>query len=202
MVHPNPSEADTHLRIIDAALFEFRQHGYKGSSTRSIAERAGVNEVTLFRHFGNKLDLLREAVAHALRDMHVPQSPDEYLALPLHEGLQRFLRAYAEQIQTQGDILMLGVAEAFSHPQIAELLRLFVWKTRAVLTEYFEEMVRQGRMAPSDLPVLTHTVLTTLHGTSALRRKAPHEMTKHLTDERVVDGLVDMIVAAYGREAD
>ena len=43
----------TSERIIEAFIELFRDYGYKGATTRSVAERAGVNEVTIFRHFGN-----------------------------------------------------------------------------------------------------------------------------------------------------
>ncbi|MEW6238613.1 MAG: TetR/AcrR family transcriptional regulator [Candidatus Omnitrophota bacterium] len=52
----------THERILQAALKVFSQSGYKGASTRAIAKEAGVNEVTLFRHFGNKQSLFAEMI--------------------------------------------------------------------------------------------------------------------------------------------
>jgi AcrR family transcriptional regulator len=52
------AEKDTRLAILDAAAELIGERGYKGTTTRAIAERAGVNEVTLFRHFGSKRGLL------------------------------------------------------------------------------------------------------------------------------------------------
>lgn len=43
----------TQDKIIDAALALVNEQGYKGATTKAIAALAGVNEVTLFRHFGN-----------------------------------------------------------------------------------------------------------------------------------------------------
>jgi len=42
---------------MQAASDLFANKGYAGTTTRSIAETAGVNEVTLFRHFGSKENL-------------------------------------------------------------------------------------------------------------------------------------------------
>ena len=47
---------DNRARIIDAAARVYAAHGYRGATTRRIAEEAGVNEVTIFRQF----DLLRQ----------------------------------------------------------------------------------------------------------------------------------------------
>jgi AcrR family transcriptional regulator len=50
-------------RVLDAALELFVELGYKGTTTRAIAARARVNEVTVFRHFGTKQGLFRAVVA-------------------------------------------------------------------------------------------------------------------------------------------
>ena len=49
-------------RILDAAAKVYAETGFRGATTRRIAERAGVNEITLFRHFGSKTRLLHEAI--------------------------------------------------------------------------------------------------------------------------------------------
>jgi AcrR family transcriptional regulator len=49
-------------RILDAAAKVYSETGFRGATTRRIAERAGVNEITLFRHFGSKTRLLHEAI--------------------------------------------------------------------------------------------------------------------------------------------
>ena len=56
---------DTRTELLKAAAAVFAQHGSRGSTTRRIAEAAGVNEVTLFRYFGSKEALLQEAIAHS-----------------------------------------------------------------------------------------------------------------------------------------
>ncbi|MCX2929977.1 helix-turn-helix domain containing protein [Mycobacterium sp. CVI_P3] len=48
--------------LLAAARDIFAERGYKGTSTRDIAERAGVTEVMIFRHFGTKATLFQEAV--------------------------------------------------------------------------------------------------------------------------------------------
>ncbi|AQP48183.1 hypothetical protein BW730_12420 [Tessaracoccus aquimaris] len=49
--------------LLDAALDLIGECGLRGTTTRAIAERAGVNEVTLFRKFGSKSKLVREAIS-------------------------------------------------------------------------------------------------------------------------------------------
>lgn len=49
-------------RILAAAARVYSEHGFRGATTRRIAEAAGVNEVTLFRHFKSKEALLAQAL--------------------------------------------------------------------------------------------------------------------------------------------
>jgi AcrR family transcriptional regulator len=51
----------TQDRILQAFVDLVSAHGYEGSTTRAVADAAGVNEVTLFRHFGDKASLARAA---------------------------------------------------------------------------------------------------------------------------------------------
>lgn len=55
----------TDSKIIDATIDLVGELGYKGTTTRQIAERAGVDEVTLFRRFGSKETLVKRAVGFA-----------------------------------------------------------------------------------------------------------------------------------------
>ncbi|MBL8960853.1 MAG: TetR/AcrR family transcriptional regulator [Gemmatimonadetes bacterium] len=50
-------------KLLEAAAQVFAESGFRGATTRRIAEVAGVNEVTLFRLFGSKSQLLTEAMA-------------------------------------------------------------------------------------------------------------------------------------------
>ncbi len=45
---------ETRDRIVLAARDVIKRKGKRGATTREIADVAGVNEATLFRHFGNK----------------------------------------------------------------------------------------------------------------------------------------------------
>lgn len=57
---------DTRLRILQAAREEFSKHGFSGVTTRQLAEKAQVNEVTIFRYFKNKYNLFAEVFEHFL----------------------------------------------------------------------------------------------------------------------------------------
>lgn len=56
----------TTTNILQAARSLFAERGYAAVSTRQIAQKAQVNEVTLFRHFGSKEQLFEDIISHFL----------------------------------------------------------------------------------------------------------------------------------------
>ena len=58
---------ETRNRILAAARAVYEHNGTRGTTTREVAERAGVNEATLFRHFGSKAALLGRDARARLR---------------------------------------------------------------------------------------------------------------------------------------
>src|SRR4051812_30414992 len=66
-------------RIIAAAAAVYAAHGFRGATTRRIAEAAGVNEITIFRQFGSKEALINEALTQLSADPHglplLPEAP-------------------------------------------------------------------------------------------------------------------------------
>src|SRR5712671_299604 len=54
--------------LLDAALIEFAEHGYEGTSTEDIARRAGISQPYLFRLFGTKKELYKASVSRCFRE--------------------------------------------------------------------------------------------------------------------------------------
>ncbi len=52
---------DTEDKILDATIKLLDKDGWKGATTKRIASEAGVNEITLFRKFHSKEQLLKSA---------------------------------------------------------------------------------------------------------------------------------------------
>ena len=63
---PAPGAPTTRDRLLGAAQACFLADGYVRTTTRTIADRAGLTERTLFNLFPTKADLFREAVATAV----------------------------------------------------------------------------------------------------------------------------------------
>ncbi|MBP3076378.1 hypothetical protein WP39_02775 [Streptomyces sp. 604F] len=87
----------THETLRSAALELFAARGYDATTTAAVAERAGVSEMTLFRHFTSKEALLLEdafdpAVAAAVR----ARPPQEHPMRAAAEGIRAVWRQLPE----------------------------------------------------------------------------------------------------------
>lgn len=82
------STLSTRQRLTQAALELFLSQGVGPTTTRQIADKAGVNEVTLFRNFGNKYGLLLAMLQDTSTVLAEP-------TLPTTSESSEALRAYA-----------------------------------------------------------------------------------------------------------
>ncbi len=62
------TDHDTKKKIVDASTYLFGVKGYDATSTREIAQRAGVNIASLNYHFKSKQGLLKEVTAAVIDD--------------------------------------------------------------------------------------------------------------------------------------
>jgi AcrR family transcriptional regulator len=89
--------------LLQAARSTFAARGYARTSTREIAEAAGVSEALLFRHFGTKAQLFELAVLrpfHGFMDAYVDSRPADITdPPPLPEVPSR------EYVETLYDVL-------------------------------------------------------------------------------------------------
>jgi AcrR family transcriptional regulator len=81
----------TSNRIIDAATHVFAREGIAGATTREIARLAKVNEVTLFRRFKSKQELLRQVVLKSSKDY---ESVFENAPLETIDDVRRTIEAH------------------------------------------------------------------------------------------------------------
>ncbi len=70
---------NTREKLLEATVRLFAEVGSRGATTRRIAAAAGVNEVTLFRQFGTKENLLRQALHWASQRALVIRLPEDPL---------------------------------------------------------------------------------------------------------------------------
>jgi len=135
--------ASTDDRILDAAEELFAAHGFGGTTTRGLAQRAGVNEVTLFRRFGSKAGVLAALGGRVAGQSAGLTSVDLPAGIDLDEALERLARAEILGARRFGTLTLRLVMEAAGQAEVAEALGAGTGRNRAAVAEFLAE--RQGR---------------------------------------------------------
>lgn len=125
----------------------FAEHGFAGSSLRSIAEQAGVSHATLIQHFGSKEGLLtavlqewdRRTVQEQLTDVC---GLDYFRRLPAVMDAHRGHRGMLELFTT-----MAAEATSPDHPAHAFITRRYA-DNLATLAGHLQAAVEAGEVAP------------------------------------------------------
>jgi len=104
---------------LKAALEVIAQQGYAGASTREIADAAGINEVTLFRRFGNKQKLLSAAVEQEAENFVA--AGIEYTG-DIEADLQKVAQFYQSLLRTHGPMIRMLLSEMPRQPELVEVM--------------------------------------------------------------------------------
>jgi AcrR family transcriptional regulator len=100
----------TRERIVEAALAAFAERGFRGASTREIAQRAGTNQGLITYHFRSK-DALWRAAADRIFGM---------LATSLGEQLAAF--ASEDPRERAREAIRIYVGFSAAHPELFRLM--------------------------------------------------------------------------------
>lgn len=130
--------ADTRQRLIDGAIKTIRTHGYAGTSARTIATTAGVNQALVFYHFGSVHDLLLAASLAATQARVDPFAERLEQVTDLRQLLE-LGRALHDEERARGNVTVLAqmLAGAQADPTLAEptaaALQLWITPIEAAL---------------------------------------------------------------------
>jgi AcrR family transcriptional regulator len=193
-------------KIIQAAIELFASQGVSETTTKQIAELAQVNEVTLFRQFGNKHGLLLAVIEDA--DVFAQLGQNLATELPPASNLADMLRTYANTClqaltQTPAAIRSLvGESGQYSTENRQGLGRSFDRANRRV-AKYLKTSIGESQ-ADLQLPIeqLTSLLHTLLFGYATIELTSEyHGLWRDRADflDRVVALFVAGAVASSDR---
>ena len=143
------SRPSTRQRLINAALELFATQGVTDTTTRQIAESAGVNEVTLFRQFGNKNGLLLAVIEEAAVFTKLGQTLVQQ-ALPtsdLDQALKNYATACLQALESVPEMVRSLVGEAGQYPsENREALGRGLTQANRYVATYFDSVIQQGHL--------------------------------------------------------
>ena len=186
--------------LLAAARDLFASQDYRSTTTREIAEAAGVTEHLLFRNFGSKAGLFREALVLPFTEFVdgfgrtwnsvVPEETDE------DELTRRFVgQLYDLFVEHQGLLLTLMAAETLSEDELAETGIAEIRRALTVLSQIGAEGMRIRGMRTSNPDLPAHSTVAMIAGMAALR--STYFGSEPPPRQAIVDELVQAILHGF-----
>jgi AcrR family transcriptional regulator len=162
-------------RILRAATELFAEHGYDATSTRSIAEAAGLNIATVAYHVGNKSELYREVMrrAHiAQRDVVTVATQELVECEPTPKAtrvaLHRFADSYLNFAVSSPEISVLWLRRWLAEGEdMAEIEDEFAAPLATEARQAIQKVLDRAGLAPDlDVEMLVYTIVWMAHSFS------------------------------------
>lgn len=192
-------------KILQSAIDVFAEKGYAASSTSEIAQRAGVAEGTIFRHYKTKKDLLLSIVAPVMAKLIAPFVLRDFSKVldAEHESYESFLRALIDNriefVRKNMNVLRIMMQEIPFHPELKQQFQtIVVTKVLERIKKVVEKFRGEGKM--TELPSETIIRLTgsTIIGYVLIRFLYGEREDAVWDDELEREATIDFIIRGLG----
>lgn len=137
----------TKARIAEAAMLLFAEQGFSATTTKQIAQAAGVSEGLIFRYFPTKLELLR-TLSTTRRTLagEVEGLLEEVGDQPASVCLQRVAESFMRLARLEAHFLNMMLGESRTNDELYTLFAHIVGSTAALLAGYLDTRVKVGEL--------------------------------------------------------
>jgi len=188
--------------VLKAAMKTIVREGYDGATTKLIADEAGINEVTLFRKFHSKENIL-QAVIMQQRDNALQALTSAFLSREVHEDdkgnapriattLTELGDRLIEFMKTRMDLMILLMSEGRRKPSVAKVISSIPQDMIVQLRKLFEEQMRLKKIRDVDPQLAAVTFLGFLFYYSLMKELFNDKVIKE--NKGILDGFVDIFL--------
>ena len=190
----------TQHKLLDAAIQAFSENGFKGTSTRDIAERAGVHHPLITYHFKNKDQLWRAAADKVFREFtRAMTAALENTADTCPKArMSSLIRAYVHYARGQPALHKVMVQEAsYSNPRLDWLIETHLRPLFETTFSMIEELQRMGVAPQGDARLIFNMIRLSTGGLLALGNELKTSSDIDIDSEEALDELADMVVRIF-----
>ncbi|MEH2319077.1 TetR/AcrR family transcriptional regulator [Nostoc sp.] len=154
-----PSEAQTRTRILETAQRLFASKGFDGTTTRDLAQTAGVAEGTLFRHFPNKKAILVEVATSGWVEI-LTDLLTELSEMGSYKAIAQVMRHRMWNFQKNADVMRVCFMEVQFHPDLRDRIQLeVITKMTDVGEAFFQTAIDKGIYRQMDAKLVAKVFL-------------------------------------------
>jgi AcrR family transcriptional regulator len=192
---PHVQKSDhTRDRILLAAAEIFAERGYTNTTTRAIAEAAGVNEVTIFRHFSTKRNLLSEMIQEYSALPDLTSLIENQLTGVYREDLIRLATFFFQAITTRKEALRLMLCEACELPEVRDVVVKVPDHLRLILTRYFRNKIKDGYLRKMNPEGMAQAFLGMFFSYGIAREMLNADIATEIPQKILITQFVDIFI--------
>ncbi len=191
---PPSSEMQTRTRILQAAQRLFAAKGFEGTTTRDLAQTAGVAEGTLFRHFANKKAILVEVATSGWVDL-LTDLLTELSEMGSYKAIAQVMRRRMWNLQKNADTMRVCFMEVQFHPDLRDRIQTEVIdKMTDVAEAFFQTAIDKGiyRQMDAKLGAKVFLGLFAIAGFSDHTLMDPNASPQEM--QKMAEGLADIFL--------
>jgi AcrR family transcriptional regulator len=152
-------ETETSARILKAAQRLFARKGYDGTTTRDLAQAAGVAEGTIFRHFPNKKAILIEVATEGWIEI-LTDLLTELSEIGSYKAVAQVMRHRMLSLHENTDLMRVCFLEAQFHPELRDRIQSeVIAKMTDVAEAFFETAMEKGAYRPMNPRIVAQVFL-------------------------------------------
>ncbi|OIJ18859.1 hypothetical protein BKP45_15120 [Anaerobacillus alkalidiazotrophicus] len=152
---------ETREKIINAAINLMSLKGYSSTTTKEIAQFAGLSEMTLFRKFKNKQEILDAVIKTYTCAFHSEKLfTNNEVTYDLETDLANVSRTYQNFMSENKKVVLLAYKESGTHDEISETLTVNPRLMKKFLVDYLTEMEKRGKIIDTNIEVVVFSFMT------------------------------------------
>ena len=146
----------TDIKIIEATFGILQKEGFTKATTKKIAAEAGVNEVTIFRNFKNKNNLVEITKEYYL-ELYL-QKMEEIFDYDEDDEIEDYLHSNFVGLlhlsENDFSIIKVAMEEVRDTPERKQLISRITNVVIGKLEDFFKSQIEKGKIRPIDSRVL------------------------------------------------
>jgi AcrR family transcriptional regulator len=158
------TSASRRLSLLQAALELFSTQGYAGTTTKAIAQRSGVTEAILFRHFPTKEELLRAMVEQFCPRPLFPPTPNDFHTQPIRKVIELILTQYLDVFWANRDFLLMVFTTPKREQVVFEAILAECFTQGMTLYTHLQQRSEQGEIKAQIAPTATDIIVAATNG--------------------------------------
>ena len=190
-----PGQARRH-QIIETAAALFSQKGFGGTTTRQVAEAAGISETTIFKHFATKEDLYDAIIEAKTQTGAILESAEPAARRGDDaEVLRALAHGMIKRTQEDPTLMRLLLFSALERHALSDMFfRSRVKRVDEFLCRYIAGRVAAGAFRPVDPLQAAWNFIGMIAYHLLYQEVFGQKPPAHLTTERAIDEMVDLFL--------